>query len=74
MNSTTTTTDPLFDPRPTTEVRMITPEELFRLRNDELLAEADRQRLVRRFAAGRWWRRLADYASRRAERAYARAS
>ncbi|MBB5153348.1 hypothetical protein [Saccharopolyspora phatthalungensis] len=63
------TTDPITGTRTKNEVRMLLPEDLSRLRSKELLDEAHRQRLARQVAAGRWWRWLADYAGRRAERA-----
>ncbi|MGP4019156.1 hypothetical protein [Saccharopolyspora sp. 5N708] len=48
---------------------MLLPEDLSRIRSNELLDEAHRQRLAREFSAGRWWRWLAEYADRRAKRA-----
>ncbi|MCI2417786.1 hypothetical protein MOQ72_10140 [Saccharopolyspora sp. K220] len=61
--------EPVVDIRMSNEVRMLLPEDLSRIRSNELLDEAHRQRLAREFSAGRWWRWLADYAERRAERA-----
>jgi hypothetical protein len=51
------------------EVQMLLPEDLSRIRSNELLDEAHRQRLAREVSAGRWWRWLADYAAKRAESA-----
>jgi hypothetical protein len=51
------------------EVRSMIPEEYARIREEEMRAEAERQRRIRRFRAGRWWRSVADYATRRAEAA-----
>lgn len=62
-------TDTLFDRTTTTEVYSMIPETLARIRDDDLRAEAERQRLARRVGAGRCWRRIADYADRQAQRA-----
>lgn len=51
------------------EAHALLPEELSRIRQEELRAEAQRQREVRRHSAGRWWRSLARYATERAEAA-----
>ena len=51
------------------EVRSMIPEEFTRIREKEMRAEAERQRRIRRLRAGRWWRSVADYATRRAEAA-----
>ncbi|MGI8310288.1 hypothetical protein [Saccharopolyspora hattusasensis] len=61
--------EPITDTRMKDEVRMLMPEDLSRIRSNELMEEAHRQRLARQISAGRWWRWLADYAGRRAERA-----
>ncbi|SDJ71777.1 hypothetical protein SAMN04487820_101453 [Actinopolyspora mzabensis] len=44
------------------------PEETTRLRCRQFRGEAERARLPHRIAAVRFWRRLARFASRRAER------
>lgn len=49
-------------------IRMLNIEELIRIRCQESLREAERQRWARRWQAGRWWRWLSDYAARRADR------
>ncbi|MFB9567665.1 hypothetical protein [Saccharopolyspora hordei] len=45
----------------------MSPEQIIHVRMDELREEAQRHRRARRMTAGRWWRRLAAYAERRAE-------
>ncbi|PKW14536.1 hypothetical protein [Saccharopolyspora spinosa] len=61
--------EPITDTRMKDEVRMLMPEDLSRIRMNELMDEAHRHRLARQISAGRWWRWLADYAGRRAEHA-----
>ncbi|SFS53197.1 hypothetical protein [Saccharopolyspora flava] len=51
------------------ETRMYPTEELLRLHRKERLAEAERQREARSLTAGRRWRALARYATRKAEAA-----
>lgn len=51
------------------ELRMQPSEELIRIHRKEMLAEAERQREVRALSAGRRWRAIARYATRRAEAA-----
>lgn len=51
---------------------MLPSDEFVRLRTEQLSVEAEQHRLKRHVVAGRWWRCLADFASRRAERARAR--
>ncbi|GAA4875373.1 hypothetical protein [Saccharopolyspora cebuensis] len=51
------------------EIQMYLPEHLHEIRSRELMAEAHRHRIARDLTAGRWWRRIADYAAARAERA-----
>ncbi|MFC7343124.1 hypothetical protein [Saccharopolyspora griseoalba] len=51
------------------EVRSMIPEEYVRIREEEMRAEAERQRRAQRLLAGRLWRSLAGYATRRAEAA-----
>jgi siroheme synthase (precorrin-2 oxidase/ferrochelatase) len=63
------TTEPIVENRMKDEVRMLLPEDLSRIRSNELLDEAHRQRLAREVSAGRWWRWLAEYANKRAEHA-----
>ncbi|MFF5354452.1 hypothetical protein ACFY3T_16790 [Saccharopolyspora hirsuta] len=48
------------------EVEDMIPEQMTLLRMNELREEAHRQRLAREMSAGRWWRWLAAYATRRA--------
>ncbi|MEV0698560.1 hypothetical protein AB0I53_11665 [Saccharopolyspora sp. NPDC050389] len=61
--------EPITETRIKSEVRMLMPEDLSRIRSNELLDEAHRHRLAREISAGRWWRWLADYADQRAQRA-----
>ncbi|QGK68940.1 hypothetical protein GIY23_04760 [Allosaccharopolyspora coralli] len=63
-------TRPFASARPSTEEHsvMMMPEEMSRIRHQQLRQEADEQRMARRLCAGRWWRRLATYAARRADR------
>ncbi|MDA3646251.1 hypothetical protein LZ318_29145 [Saccharopolyspora indica] len=44
----------------------MTYEEMTLLRINELREEAHRQRVAHELSAGRWWRWLAAYATRRA--------
>ncbi|RCW42845.1 hypothetical protein DFQ14_108101 [Halopolyspora algeriensis] len=60
---------PIGPPNPRRTVRMLNDEEWIRIRCRESLREAERQRMARRMRTGRWWRRLSQYAARRAERA-----
>ncbi|MEU6263841.1 hypothetical protein [Saccharopolyspora shandongensis] len=63
------TIDPITGNPIKSEVRMFMPEDLSRIRSNELIDEAHRHRLAREISAGRWWRWLADYAGRRAQQA-----
>lgn len=63
-----TTTAPDLDPRSKDVVRMLIPEDMARIRWQELSSEAEAHRVANRLRRGRWWRRLADYATERAER------
>lgn len=51
------------------EMRMYPTEELIRIHRKEMMAEAERQREARSMSAGRRWRAIARYATRRAESA-----
>ena len=51
------------------EVRSMIPEDYVRIREQEMRAEAERQRTVHRIRAARRWRYIASYATRRAEAA-----
>ena len=51
------------------EVRSMIPEDYVRIREQEMRAEAERQRTIHRIRAGRRWRHIARYATRRAEAA-----
>ncbi|TDC90405.1 hypothetical protein E1161_19035 [Saccharopolyspora aridisoli] len=51
------------------EMRMYPTEELIRIHREEKMAEAERQRIARSMSAGRRWRAIARYATRRAESA-----
>ncbi|MEU6132409.1 hypothetical protein ABZ805_24805 [Saccharopolyspora sp. NPDC047091] len=59
----------LLEPHAKDTGRMLMPEDLTRIRHHDLMIEAHRHRLARQATAGRWWRRLAHYAQRRADRA-----
>ncbi|CAM00426.1 hypothetical protein SACE_1094 [Saccharopolyspora erythraea NRRL 2338] len=48
---------------------MMMPEHLSKIRMQDLIREAREARLAREVGAGRLWRRLAAYASDRADRA-----
>lgn len=51
------------------KVRMLLPGEMTRIRRQELLAEAERERSATRFRRGRRWGWLAEFAAARAEHA-----
>lgn len=59
----------VLDLRSGRRVRMLLPENMARIRSQELQEEARRHRLARSLRRGRWWRWLAHVASERAERA-----
>lgn len=48
---------------------MLLPEDMARIRSQELREEAAAQRRGNCLRRGRWWRRLAHYAAERADRA-----
>ncbi|QUH00344.1 hypothetical protein HUO13_05485 [Saccharopolyspora erythraea] len=56
-------------PRMEVKYRMLMPEDLSKIRMQDLIHEAREARLAREVGAGRLWRRLAAYASDRADRA-----
>lgn len=55
-------------------ITMLIPEELARSRKHDLLREARQARMIRACTAGRWWRKLARFAQKRADRARQRAA
>ena len=59
----------VLDLRSGRRIRMLLPEDMARIRSQELQEEAQRHRLARGLRRGRWWRWLAHVAGERAERA-----
>ncbi|GAA2811212.1 hypothetical protein [Saccharopolyspora taberi] len=65
----TRVTQPTVDLRVEAGFPVLMSEELTRIRMNDLIREAQQQRLAHKVGAGRLWRRLAVYAADRADRA-----